>query len=99
MKTSPEFNDHLYWRLPLPAINLEPESAEVQWVQRLINTLADRKFGILLSQAQQIFKRQWNESLPEDWLANLPDEITLDDDGLRPPTLKLAPPRLGPPHT
>ena len=24
----PEFDDHLYWRLPLPAINLELESAK-----------------------------------------------------------------------
>ena len=53
--------------------------------------MADRKFGILLSQAQQIFKRQWDESLPKDWLAKLPDEITLDDDGLQPLTLKLTP--------
>jgi len=49
-----------------------------------------RKFGILLSQSQQIFKRQWEDSLPEDCLAKLPYEIILEDDGLQPLTLKLA---------
>ena len=29
--------------------------------------------------------------LPEHWLAQLPDEILLEDDGLQPPTIKLAP--------
>ena len=91
MPPLPEFNDYLYWRLPLPAINLESESTEENWVERLIKTLAARKFGILLSQSQQIFRRQWNDSLPDDWLAKLPAEVIVEDDNIRPPTVKLAP--------
>ena len=90
MKAVPEFNDHPYWSLPHPGIILESQSAEVRWDERLIKCLTVRKFGILLSQTPQIFKRMWNDSLPEDWLANLPVDISLKDDGLRPLTLKLS---------
>ena len=76
---------------PGAAINLESESAEENWVERLIKTLAARKFGILLSQSQQIFRRQWNDSLPDDWFAKLPAEVIVEDDNIRPPTVKLAP--------
>ena len=90
MKPVPEFNDDPYWSPPHPDIILESQSAEVRWDERLIKILVARKFGILLSQTPQIFKRMWNDSLPEDWLANLPVDISLKDDGLRPPTLKLS---------
>ena len=90
MKPVPEFNDDPYWSPPHPDIILESQSAEVRWDERLIKILVARKFGILLSQTPQIFKRMWNDSLPEDWLANLPVDISLKDDGLRPLTLKLS---------
>ena len=64
--------------------------SQLRWDERLIKILVARKFGILLSQTPQIFKRMWNDSLPEDWLANLPVDISLKDDGLRPLTLKLS---------
>ena len=66
--------------------------SQLRWDERLIKILVARKFGILLSQtpSPQIFKQMWNDSLPEDWLANLPVDISLKDDGLRPLTLKLS---------
>ena len=66
--------------------------SQLRWDERLIKILVARKFGILLSEtpSPQIFKQMWNDSLPEDWLANLPVDISLKDDGLRPLTLKLS---------
>ena len=40
---------------------------------------------------QILVQDQWNDSLPDDWLAKLPAEVIVEDDNIRPPTVKLAP--------
>ena len=60
------------------------------WIERLIKTLTSRRLAVLLSpltDKANISERM--ESFPAS--CQLPDEILLKDDGLQPPTIKLAP--------
>ena len=59
------------------------------WIERLIKTLTSRRLAVLLSpltDKANISERM--ESFPAS--CQLPDEILLKDDGLQPPTIKLA---------
>ena len=60
------------------------------WIERQIKTLTSRMLAVLLSpltDKANISERM--ESFPAS--CQLPDEILLKDDGLQPPTIKLAP--------
>ena len=55
--------------------------------------LSLRKFGLLLSQAEKLYEKDWAESLPLDWKAKLEEtpDIIISDDGVTPPLVKLSP--------
>ena len=70
-----------------------PETSELSvWVGRMRTFLALRKFGLLLSQAEKLYEKDWAESLPLDWRARLEEtpDIIISDDGVTPPVIKLT---------
>jgi len=70
-----------------------PETSMVSvWQGRVRTFLGTRKFGMLLSQVEKSYEKEWGESLPQDWRAQVSDDdIKFEEDGVRPVLVKLAP--------